>query len=225
MHMMHRLHSWNVSYKKAVEIQKSLQNRIKLISLSKKPHLIAGVDVSYNNNTRRMYAAIVVFTWPQLFIIESVTANMTTKFPYIPGLLSFREGPVLIKAFKKLKNKVDLAFFDGQGLAHPRGLGIASHLGLWLNCPAIGCAKSRLVGTYKEPGKQKGSWSKLIYKEKIVGTVLRTRTDIKPIFVSVGHKITLRQAIKYVLDASSRYRIPEPTRQAHILCNSIKENK
>lgn len=219
---MCRLHPWSVDYKQAIEIQKSLRNLIKVIPLSKEPRLVAGTDVSYVSRARMMYAAIVVLTWPQLAPIERVTVSRPAEFPYIPGLLSFREGPVLVEAFKKLKNKVDLWFFDGQGLAHPRGLGIATHLGLWLNSPTIGCAKSRLIGDYKEPGRKKGSYSRLIYKGKIIGAVLRTRTGVKPVFVSIGHKITLKQAVNFVITASPKHRIPEPIRQAHTLCNSVK---
>ena len=144
------------------------------------------------------------------------------RFPYIPGLLSFREAPILLRAFRKLKNNPDIVLFDGQGIAHPRRFGLASHMGLVLDKPSIGCAKSRLVGEYSSVENTAGAYSKLIYGNKVVGVVLRTKKNTKPIFVSPGHKINLSLAIRITLKTCCGYRIPEPTRQAHLLVNKLR---
>jgi deoxyribonuclease V len=158
-----------------------------------------------------------------MHLIEETYAVTETLFPYIPGFLSFREGPVIINALKGLRKKPDIILFDGQGIAHPKGLGIASHIGVLLNAPTIGCAKSRLVGTYEEPGTKKGAYSSLLFIEEIVGAVLRTKDNVKPLFVSPGHRIDIQGSIDIVLACSQKYRIPEPLRRADFISKKIKK--
>lgn len=161
-------------------------------------------------------AAVVVFEWPDLRLIEVQTAGGDLDFPYIPGFLSFREIPLLIKAFEKLRISPDLILVDGQGIAHPRRLGLASHLGLVLNIPTIGCAKSHLIGDYTEPGERRGSCTYLTDGDRIIGAVLRVKDRVKPLFISIGHKISLGAAIKWTLGTGRGYRLPEPARLAHL---------
>jgi len=212
-----KLHPWNVSHKKAIEIQERLKKSIVLKFAVKKPELIAGADVSYTKKSEIFYASVVVFKLQTMEKVEEVTANGKVGFPYISGLLSFRESPILLKAFAKIKSEPDVIILDAQGIAHPRGIGLASHIGLLLNKPSIGCAKTRLIGEYNEVGGEAGCHSPLTIKEKIVGAVLRTRKNIKPVFVSPGHKIDLNTSIDLVLQSCCGYRLPEPIRQAHNL--------
>ena len=179
---------------------------------------VAGVDVGQQNDIAQ--AAVVVLNFSDLEIKYVATARRRVQFPYIPGLLSFREGPVILDAFDKLSATPDLLIFDGQGRAHPRRLGIASHIGLLTGLPAIGCAKSRLCGQYREPDSKRGSHVPLIDNGEIIGAVLRTRTGVKPVYVSVGHNIDLAASIEYVLACCRGYRLPETTRQAHRLAKS-----
>ncbi len=216
------LHSWDVSPEEAVAIQKDLRNQVKLAPLTAMPETVAGVDVSYDRGCDIFYAAVIVFTYPELEVIEKVSARDRVSFPYVPGLLSFREGPVVLQAFGKLKNAPDVVIFDGQGIAHPRGLGIASHIGLVSGIPAVGCAKSRLCGDYIEPGMGKGENSPLILGGKEVGMVLRTRRGIKPVFVSPGYLMDIPGSYQVVLGCCTKYRLPEPTREAHLLVNKIR---
>jgi deoxyribonuclease V len=160
-----------------------------------------------------------------LIPVEDVFAVTNCLFPYVPGFLSFREGPAIIEALSRLKIKPDLILLDGQGIAHPKGLGIASHIGILLDLPTVGCAKSRLVGEYKEPGSNKGAWSPLKFHGSIVGAVLRTRDSVRPLFVSPGHRIDLKASIEIVLGCIGRYRIPEPLRRADILSKRIKRDQ
>jgi deoxyribonuclease V len=153
-----------------------------------------------------------------------VSAIETVSFPYIPGLLSFREGPALTKAFEKLVRIPDMIIFDGQGIAHPRGIGLASHMGLILDIPAIGCAKSLLVGHHEDVGEEPGAWEPLLYQERLVGAALRTKKKVKPVFVSQGYKIGLEQALDVVMHCCRGYRLPEPTRQAHLAVNKLRES-
>jgi deoxyribonuclease V len=178
--------------------------------------------VSYDKKDNRFHAAVILMEFPQLTVIEEVTASGLARFPYIPGMLTFREGPILTEAFAKLRNRPDLVIFDGQGVAHPRGFGLAAHMGLLLDIPAIGCAKTRLCGEYAEPRTDITSCSKLTYDGRTIGMVVRTRTGVKPVFVSVGHRISLKCAVEWVLRTCRGYRLPEPTRQAHILVNQVR---
>ena len=219
-----QLHSWRVGYKKAIQIQETLKN---LLIFKKPPgeiNTVAGADVSYDKHSNRFFAGVVVFKINKhLEIIEEATAVGKARFPYIPGLLSFREAPILLRAFKKLKNNPDVILFDGQGIAHPRFFGLASHMGLILGKPSIGCAKSRLVGEHNNAKNTTGAYSKLFYKNKVVGAVLRTKMNTNPIYVSPGHKTNLAFAIRIVLNTCRGYRIPEPIRQAHLLVNKLRE--
>ncbi|RJP14521.1 MAG: endonuclease V [Candidatus Abyssobacteria bacterium SURF_5] len=232
-----QLHKWKVTYREAAAIQNSLRERIDFSPLRRSPKTVAGADVAYDKKTDVLFAAIVVIRLPSLEVIEETVVEGKTSFPYIPGLLSFREAPIVAKAFKQLTVSPDALICDGQGIAHPRGFGLASHLGVLLDIPSVGCAKSRLIGTYREPGPNRGNFT-LLKREKSVstdeitnsvyqppetiGAVVRTRAGVKPVFVSVGHRIDLRGAIRLVLRCCNGCRIPEPTRRAHILVNTAK---
>lgn len=226
---MKKLHSWNLSYSRAREIQTELSGMVKFTPLKKKPELVAGLDCAFSKDGERIFAAVVLLQMPKLEFVETISASKKVTFPYIPGLLSFRESPVCLAAVEKLQRQPDLFIIDGQGIAHPRRLGLAAHLGLFLDQPTIGCAKSRLTGTYEEPTLDKGAYS-LLKDEKgkqntrseIIGAVVRTRTNIKPVFVSVGHKCLLEDAIKVVLDCAVKYRLPEPARLAHQAVSKLK---
>lgn len=222
------LHSWNLSPQEAIAIQRDLQKEIILKKKFGRIETIAGADMAIDDNRKLGFAGVIVYSFPDLIEIERQDAVVPIRLPYIPGLLAFREGPVLLEAFKKLRTAPDIVMFDGQGIAHPRGLGIASHMGLFLDKPTIGCAKSRLIGEYKEPGNNVGDWSPLFYSSsepldkargesrsaRIIGAVLRTRKNVKPIFVSPGHMIDLASSIQIVLQCLDRTRIPKPTREA-----------
>ncbi len=168
------------------------------------------------------FAAVVVMSFPALEVVEEQVAQAPAQFPYIPGLLSFREGPAVLVAMEKLESRPDLVIFDGQGIAHPRRLGLAAHMGLWLGIPTVGCAKSRLVGEHEEPAEQKGARVPLTYGGGLVGSVLRTRSHVKPVYVSPGHLCDHEGACRMVLECCTRYRLPEPTRQADLLVGRVK---
>jgi len=216
------LHPWNVSPKEAVEIQKQLQPRVTLKNRLKRIRFIAGTDVASSRADDTLWAGVVVLQYPELEPVEQRWAQGKTSFPYIPGLLSFREIPILVAALKKLETIPDLILCDGQGIAHPRGLGLATHLGLLVNSPTIGCAKSRLVGTFSELGKDKGESAELVYAGRVIGAVARTREKVKPIFVSPGNNITLKQSLRIVYQCCSSYRVPEPIRMAHFLVTRLR---
>jgi deoxyribonuclease V len=175
--------------------------------------VVAGVDVSVKKGISQ--AAVVLLSFPDLIPLEQKTARKPARFPYVPGFLSFRECPVILAAVRKLNTRPDLVFFDGQGIAHPRRLGIASHAGLLLRTPTIGCAKTRLTGTHEEPGEKAGSFSLLYDHEEVIGLVLRTRDRVKPVFLSIGHRIDLNRAKEYTLSCCAGFRLPEPIRLAH----------
>lgn len=211
-----RLHEWDVTIARALEIQRSLATKIiphdHLIS----PRLIAGVDVSVNRSGVAN-AVAVVLNYPELEVLEISASSGNATFPYIPGLLSFREIPLTLQACEKLTLVPDLVLVDGQGIAHPRRIGLASHLGLFLNTPTIGCAKSPLYGHFELPGNDPGDYSPIFDKDgEIIGAVVRTKSGIKPLYISIGHKIDLPSAIQWVLNCCRGYRLPEPTRQAHL---------
>jgi deoxyribonuclease V len=197
-------------------VQDELIERLVLDWDGRKVDAVGGVDVSSKGGRSR--AAIVVGTYPDLEPQEATTAELPVAFPYVPGLLAFREGPVILEAWERLGHKPDLLLFDGQGIAHPRGIGLAAHMGLWLGRPSIGVAKSRLYGDHKEPGPERGEGAKLrdpSDPEHVIGCVLRTRTKVKPVYVSPGHMIDVSHAVRYALACCRRYRLPEPIRWAH----------
>ena len=221
---VHHFHSWGVTPKEAVQIQQQL--RAKVIPHGKlgTHNLIAGADVAFVEETA--IVCVVVLSFPKLEIVETVVHKEKVSFPYIPGLLSFRETPSLAQAFCKLQYEPDLIFIDGQGLAHPRAAGIACHIGVILDRPTIGCAKSLLFGTYKEPEQARGSVSNLCDDEgEVIGAVVRTKDGVQPVFVSIGHKIDLAQAIEFTLACGKGYRVPEPTRQADLLAERAKHGE
>ncbi|MGQ9509170.1 MAG: deoxyribonuclease V [Thermodesulfobacteriota bacterium] len=214
---MKHLHPWNVDIKKAIQIQSQLREKLLLKKDFKKVEKIGGADVSYSKGGELLYGAIVVFSYPEMDPIDSATAEGRISFPYIPGLLSFREGPILIQVFEKLRVKPDLMIFDGHGIAHPRTVGLASHLGLCLELPSIGCGKTPLIKNFQTPGPSKGSFEWIYLGQKKVGVALRTKEKVKPVFVSPGHRIDLKSSVQIILEACRGYRIPEPLRRAHIL--------
>ena len=231
------LHSWNLSYSQARDCQKSLASKVQFTPLKKQPKLIAGIDCAFSKDGKKIIAAVVVLKLPDFVPVETANALRRVTFPYIPGLLSFREAPACIAAVEKLKNEPDIFIIDGQGVAHPRRLGLAAHLGLFFDKPTIGCAKSRLTGTFQEPPLEKGTYTLLKDKKRTeqntqyairdtqyeaIGAVVRTRTNVKPLFVSVGNKCLLKDAIKITLGCTTKYRLPEPTRLAHQLVSKLR---
>jgi len=210
------LHSWDLEPAAAMRLQTELRQRLVLAWDGRPVDSVAGVDVSLP--TDRARAAIVVLSFPTLQPLEAVTAEVPLTFPYVPGLLSFREAPAILAAWDKLVRLPDLLLFDGQGIAHPRGLGIAAHMGLWLERPTIGVAKSRLYGRHTEPGPNLGDQAPLLSQTKppsVIGAVLRTRPGTNPLYISPGHLIDVPQAVEFTLACVTRYRLPEPTRWAH----------
>jgi len=217
-----QLHDWDVTYHEAVAIQERLRKKIRLSPLTGEIKTVAGADVSFDRQGDILYAALAVLKFPSLELVEHTGAQEKAVFPYIPGLLSFREAPVVIKAFEKLSAVPDILLCDGQGIAHPRGFGLASHLGVVLGIPSIGCAKSRLCGEHEEAGPEVGDWVPLKMDGRSIGAVLRTRKGVKPLYISVGHMVNLRSAIRIVLRSGAGYRVPEPTRIAHHLVNDAR---
>jgi len=244
-------HHWNLSFEQARGLQTELAEKVQFKPLQGQPELIAGLDCALSKDGQRIIAAAVVLRtatadnsgvisgcllpdvvsekglWesvePSSFeTVETTHAIQKLSFPYIPGLLSFREAPVCIAAVEKLKLEPDVFIIDGQGIAHPRRLGLASHLGLFFDKPTIGCAKSRLTGQFEEPPPKKGTYSLLKDKDEVIGAVVRTRTNVAPVFVSVGNKCSLEGAIEVTLSCTTKYRLPEPTRLAHQLVSTLK---
>ncbi|MCL5063421.1 MAG: deoxyribonuclease V [Nitrospiraceae bacterium] len=211
---------WPKDIAEAKEIQDILRKQVKIMPLKKTPELIAGVDAAFAGD--KIVAIAALYEYPGLKHIQDAFYIEKIRFPYIPGMLSFREGHAIVNALKKLKTKPDLILFDGQGIAHPKGIGIASHIGVILNIPTIGCAKSRLVGEFEEPDTTKGSRTYLYYKGMKVGAVLRTRSNVKPVFVSPGHMIDIDSSIEIVMKCVFKYRIPEPLRRADYLSKKLK---
>lgn len=207
------LHPWNVSPAEAIRIQSRLRKRILCQRDVEDVCSVAGVDVGVKGDMAR--AAVVVLSYPDLQPLAQSVAEQPVPFPYVPGLLSFREMPSILSAFERLSTEPDLIIVDGQGIAHPRRLGIASHLGVWLDKPTIGCAKSRLWGRHKEPGMQRGAYAYLYDGEEVIGAALRTKDRTRVVYVSVGHRMDLRSAIEVVLRCCRGYRLPQMTRLAH----------
>jgi deoxyribonuclease V len=217
-----RLHSFNVPYDEAVRIQRELSERISFPPLPSRYRYVAGADVAYSKKDSALYAAIVVLEYPSGKEVISHMLKGDATFPYIPGLLSFREAPLLLRGFEELPLTPDVVMFDGQGIAHPRGVGLACHVGLFLDVPSIGCAKSRLIGEHEQPGETRGSTTPLLYKEKPVGYVVRTKDRVRPVFVSPGHRVDIESSVRIVLETCRGYRLPEPTRLAHLLSQKAK---
>jgi deoxyribonuclease V len=215
-------HSWDLTPGEAIEVQQRLRNLVRLQPLARPVSVIAGADISFNKFSETVYAGIVVLSLPDLRIIESAGVRSVAKFPYVPGLLSFREIPSLLEAWEILKTKPDVLMLDGQGIAHPRRFGIASHIGVLLDLPTVGCAKSILVGRFGELGLEAGSQAPLIDRGQQVGVALRTKSKVSPVYVSPGHLIDLDSAVDLVLRSTGKYRLPEPTRQAHLLVNRLR---
>jgi deoxyribonuclease V len=240
-----KLHDWNLSYSQAVTLQKELACKVEFTPIKEMPKLIAGLDCALSKSKNEIFAVAVVLQvpdkqkglWgplesPEFRICETATASQKLTFPYIPGLLSFREAPVCLAAVEKLKSQPDAFIIDGQGIAHPRRFGLAAHLGMFFDKPTIGCAKSRLTGTFEEPPPEQGKYSLLMdrtliehntghHEGGVIGAVVRTRCSVKPVFVSVGNKCLLKDAIKIILACTTKYRLPEPTRLAHQLVSKI----
>ncbi|MBI2384117.1 MAG: deoxyribonuclease V [Gammaproteobacteria bacterium] len=212
-------HPWNVTPRQAVEIQQSLRGLIEREDRLGPVRRIAGVDVGFEDEGRTTRAAVAVLDARSLELVDCAIARRPTRFPYVPGLLSFREIPAILDALARLRTAPDLLLCDGQGIAHPRRLGIASHLGLVVGLPSIGVGKTRLCGTHGRVPERKGAWTPLRDGEEIIGAVLRTRAGVKPLYVSIGHRIGLDTAIEQVLRATTRYRLPETTRWAHRLAS------
>jgi deoxyribonuclease V len=211
-----RLHDWQLSAKQAMEIQKKLAGQVSRAGEVTSPRLIAGVDISVNKEAGTGTGAVVVLSYPELELVEFRVVPDRINFPYVPGLLSFREAPLILAACESLAAKPDLIMVDGQGIAHPRRMGLASHLGLFLDTPTIGCAKSRLCGHHDAPGAEAGSYAELTDGGEVIGAVLRTKARVNPVYVSIGHRVDLPAAIHWVLACCRGYRLPEPARLAHL---------
>ena len=240
-----KLHDWNLTPTEAVELQKELRDQVRIEPLNGEVNLVAGCDISFNKFSDIVYAGIVVLRLPELEVVDSATVITRISFPYIPGLLSFRETPALLLAWERLETAPDVVLLDGQGLAHPRRFGIACHFGLLVGLPAIGCAKTVLRGKYDEPDEKAGSYSLMTDKGETVGAAVRTKDRVAPVYVSVGNRIDLPGAIKLALRcvkgyrandegetlfdiksaSKSKYRIPEPTRQAHLFVNELRRRQ
>nr|AMP54130.1 endonuclease V [uncultured bacterium]AMP56265.1 endonuclease V [uncultured bacterium]AMP56318.1 endonuclease V [uncultured bacterium] len=220
------LHDWNLSPREAIALQRRLAGRVEREDRLGEVRRIAGVDIGFEQGGAITRAAVVVLAWPPrapggFDVVEEVVHREPTRMPYIPGLLSFREVPAALAAFEGLAALPDLVMVDGQGIAHPRRLGVASHLGLWLDLPTIGVAKSRLCGRHGEPGPERGDWTPLIDgpDDELIGAVLRSRVGVKPLFVSPGHRVSLPTALAWVVACLGRTRLPEPTKLADRLAS------
>jgi len=223
--VIHHPHAWNVSPAEAIALQQRLRNEVIAGDELGEVRRVAGVDVGFEEQGRITRAAVVVLSFPELVMQEQVIARRPTEFPYVPGLLSFREVPAVLEALALLPYLPDLVLCDGQGIAHPRRLGIASHLGVLSGLPTIGVAKSRLVGVHPPLAEEKGASVELYDRGEIVGKVLRTRDHIRPLYVSLGHRVSLETAVEYVMRCVTRYRLPEPTRQADKLASAVSRAK
>jgi deoxyribonuclease V len=212
----------NLTPAQAIAYQQELRLQVRIETLERPVRIIAGADISFNKFEETVYAGIVLFKYPQMEVIGHASAVSSTKFPYIPGLLAFREVPALLEAWNKLEIIPDLMVLDGQGIAHERRLGIATHFGLITDVPTIGSAKSRLRGKYEEPANELFAQSPMYDRDEIIGIALRSKKNCNPIFISPGHRVSMAQSIEIIKNCLRGYRIPEPTRQAHILVNQIR---
>lgn len=225
---MKRRHSWNLSPSDAIALQRDWAAYVETEDRLGEVSYVAGVDVGFEDGGNITRAAIAVLEYPSLQLVDSVLIKQPTQYPYIPGLLSFRELPAVLQAFQALKQKPDLVLCDGQGTAHPRQFGIACHLGVWLDIPTIGVGKTRLCGEHDNVPNEKGAWVPLQLKRKsepqakIIGAVVRTRVGVKPVFVSPGHRVGLSSSVDWVMKCVTRYKLPETTRAAHHLASELK---
>jgi deoxyribonuclease V len=219
------LHSWDITQDEAAELQRSLAAQVEVRTPLLRCELVAGADVAYDQGSSLVHAGVVVIRVPDGAIVEKQGAVWETHFPYVPGFLSFREAPALLRAIANLQTEPDVFMFDGQGIAHPRRFGLACHVGLWLERPCVGCAKSRLHGQHNEPGAVAGSLAPMTVGDEVIGDVVRTRTGVKPVFVSAGHRIDLPGAVRAVLATCRGYRLPEPTRQADLFVNALRRGE
>lgn len=214
---------WPETADAARRIQEVHKKYVRIEPLEREPALVAGADAAFSE--RSVYAAACLYRYPEMTLLDRTTVRKKTAFPYAPGYLFFLEAPALIASLRMLVSKPDVVLIDGQGTAHPRGIGSASHLGVVMNMPAIGCAKTRFVGKFREPGNGKGEWSELEYEGKTVGAVLRTKDRVRPLFVSPGHGVDLADSIRIVLGCVTKYRIPEPLRCADALSRRFRDGK
>jgi deoxyribonuclease V len=212
-------HRWDLTPKEAMALQVKLATRVVREDTAREVRRVAGVDVGFEDDGKVSRAAVAVLEFPGFALAERVVVREPTPFPYIPGLLSFREAPAVLAAFERLRAVPDLILYDGQGVAHPRRFGIASHIGLLLDTPTIGVAKTRLVGEHRQLPERKGAWVPLVDHGETIGAVLRTRASVMPLYVSIGHRVSLEGAIRWVMACTTRYRLPETTRWAHHLAS------
>jgi len=215
-------HDWDLAIPEARALQERLRDRVIERDRRRVPRLVAGADISFDRRSPHLHAAVVVLDAESLEVVEVAAVRARARFPYVPGYLSFREIPPLLEAFAKLRSQPDLVVCDGQGRAHPRRFGLACHLGVLFDLPTLGCAKSRLIGDYREPGPRRGAHTRLRDGGEVIGEVVRTRSSVKPVFVSVGHRISLETARRTALRLAPRYRLPEPVRAAHREVNRLR---
>jgi len=216
---LRELHEWNLTPREAVAVQQRLRDQVVAADQIGDVRHVAGIDVGFGQNGKIARAAVAVLAYPSLELVEQAIVRQPVRFPYVPGLLSFREAPPVLEALALIHIAPDLILYDGQGLAHPRRFGIASHVGLLADVPTIGVAKTRLIGSHGDPPEQRGAWTPLMDRGERIGAVLRTRPKVKPLFVSVGHRVSLETAINWVMACVTRYRLPETTRCAHRLAS------
>lgn len=222
MAIYQKLHEWDVKPARAIELQNEWRAKVKIEAPKREIYTIAGCDISFNKFSETIYAGIVVWEIATQKIIEQQGVVTTAQFPYIPGLLSFREVPALLEAWAKLESEPDAVMLDGQGIAHPRRIGVGAHFGLLVERPTLGCAKSVLVGKFDDPAPERGHWSPMIHKGETVGAALRTKNKVQPVYISPGHLMDLPTAIDLALQCDGGYRVPEPTRQAHLYVNELR---
>lgn len=222
---MNPLHLWNLSAQEAIKLQKQLAPQVEITPLSKPPKLIAGADLSFDKGSDEVWAGIVVLSFPELQIVEERGLQTRAPFPYVPGLLSFREAPAVLEVWEQLRHKPDVLVLDGQGLAHPRRFGLACHLGLWLGIPTYGSAKTLFVGDFENLGEARGSVAEMKHRGEVVGAAVRTKNKVTPVYVSVGNKLTLDDAVELTLGSDGGYRVPEPTRRAHLFVNRLRRGE
>jgi deoxyribonuclease V len=222
---MNQAHSWNVTAGQAVAVQQQLREQVRLEPFDGTIRLIGGADISFNKYEPDIYAGIVLLDYDTQEVVLRATVKTRASFPYVPGLLSFREIPALLQAWELLPVQPEVMVMDGQGIAHMRRLGVASHFGLLTDQPTIGCAKSVLVGAFTEPKPEKGSFAPMVYKDEVVAYALRTKNKVKPVYISPGHRMDLESSRRIMLHCARGYRIPEPTRQAHLTVNAVRRGE